>query len=139
MVLKIRNIKNENFKFLLDDVRNYNFRENSIYLCYIENDIIKGVLKYEFNWESIFIKDKCKFCVLFYLETNELYKNQKIASLLANEIFKICKKENQPFLTSYYEKEGELYLRKIFQRFAIQYNVPFMDRNGYEYIWFNKS
>lgn len=134
-----KNKINSNFKYLNYDFKNgIHWTEKPTYLCLFDDDILKGVLKFVYPWKEEIVRNlKQEFVCLFYLETNSEFKNQKVATQISEEIFKFCKKENKPFMTSYYEEDGKNYLQKLFQRFSLKYDIPFLDRDGFNYIKFN--
>jgi len=66
---------------------------------------------------------------LSYLCVDPLYEGKGYASILADNMFQWFKENNVQFETSSYTEQGFIKLKPLFNKLALKYNVPFIDKN----------
>ena len=66
---------------------------------------------------------------LSYLCVDTQYEGKGYASILADNMFQWFKENNLQFETSSYTEQGFIKLKPLFNKLAIKYDVPFIDKN----------
>lgn len=104
----------------------FDYKDKEVYFfCLFYNDIIVSLAHIR---KSPHIENTYW---LSYLCTDPLYSSKGYASQLSEFMFKWFKKNNLQFETSSYTEEGMIALKPLFNRLAIQYNVPFIDKGKF--------
>lgn len=68
---------------------------------------------------------------LRYLCIDPAYEGKGYASQLADYLFKYFKQHGYTFETSSYTDQGYVKLKPLFNRLAVKYNVPFIDKEKF--------
>lgn len=110
------------------DYSGYGINENNtIFFGIFENDIMVGLVRIYLNDDN---KEQ-NIWWLTYLCIDPEYSSKGYASKLADYIFKYFKDHNYTFETSSYTEEGFVKLKPLFNKLALKYGVPFIDKGKF--------
>lgn len=120
---------NKVFKYY--DYADYNSmyvkEHNTKFIGIFENNIMVGLVNLYLNKDNA---DK-NIWWLRYLCIDPLYENKGYATQLVDYIFKWFKQNNYTFETSSYTEAGFVKLKPLFNRLALKYDVPFIDKDKF--------
>ena len=68
---------------------------------------------------------------LSYLCVDPLYEGKGYASILAENMFQWFKEKNLQFESSSYTEQGFIKLKPLFNKLALKYSVPFIDKGKF--------
>jgi len=93
-----------------------------------ENNFVVGVYAFEnYNKDNI---------ITLYIQVDESYKNQGIATQLTKELFVWAKENQKGIISSQFSKDGQKYMKHKLLELAPKYNVDFY-LSEEEFDWFN--
>lgn len=115
---------NKAFKYY--QYSDYQVDSNNVYFMALEVDNIIVALAH--IRKSKYIENTF---FLSYLCVDPLYEGMGYASQLANNMFQWFKENNLQFESSSYTEQGFVKLKPLFNKLALKYDIPFIDKGKF--------
>ena len=81
--------------------------QSFVCFCYFRDNLLIGLTELEFEHSYLFLNSIC---------VDILYRNQKVASKLLQEIIKYCKHNKLVLKIRHYTPFGQLYVKPVYER-----------------------